>query len=78
MTGDEDAGDRAFAAGALVAVGTKAGETGAAAWAAGRAGLVTEFSWDNTEWNDVARTKSISAEATAAAFASKNAICTFI
>jgi hypothetical protein len=47
-------------------------------WVAGRAGAVTEFSWDNAELNDVTRIKSVNAEATAAAFASKNAICTSI
>jgi hypothetical protein len=42
-----------------------AGETGAAAWVAGRAGSVATFSCDNAEWNDAARTRSVKVEAAA-------------
>jgi hypothetical protein len=78
-TEEADAGGCVSTAGAMVAVGRGAGETGATAGVKGRAGSVTAFSWDNAEWNDVARTRSVNAEATAAAFfASKNAIGTFI
>ena len=75
MTAEADGGGSGATSGAVVADGTGAVAT---AGVAGRAGLVTAFSWDNAEWIDIVRTRSVSAEATAAAFASKNAICTFI
>lgn len=76
--GEADAGGCASAAGAVVGVGTGAGETGAAAWVAGRAESVTAFSWDKAEWNDATTIRSVNPKTTATAFASKNAMGTFI
>jgi hypothetical protein len=77
MTEESDADGFVSMAGAVVAVG--AGKACATAGAEERAGSVMACSRPNADWNDVARTRSVNAEANASAlFAAKNAICTFI